>query len=205
MTEENKKSNDEILENIRKVLKEELLEIINEELREIIKQELKIALGKEPIQNPYEILQEWNKKAAEEIKIDLARMIEKNDAGKVELKFKKESERLNKKIDEIIGKVEDLREEERKKGLNLANPLNESKIFSYLPWLKNFTKRATRESNNWLGLLFAGVGVTFIGRGVWDASEELFSIQGSIIIGSFILGLVAWLERRKIFALFGQE
>jgi len=176
------------------------------EIRKVVKEEIKSYFEEPPEPNPYRTLEKWNKDAVEKIKKDFTDALgKKKRSVNFQNKLRAKSYNIDKMVDEVIGLIEEIREEERKKGTNLDNPLTESKIFRYLPWLKNFTKRADRKSNNWLGLLFVGIGLTFIARGFWDASEEMFSIQGSIITGAFTLSLLAWMERRRIFSLFGQE
>jgi len=80
-------------------------------------------------------------------------------------------------------------------------------IYRYLPW--NLGRRIImthkRGARNWLGLLITGAGIVLFWRGIWDGSPYFLSIQGSLIVGGVILILMAWLEKRRIFSIFGQE
>lgn len=84
----------------------------------------------------------------------------------------------------------------------ITNPL-----YRYLPWNlgRRIIKTHKRGARNWLGLLITGVGIVLFWRGIWDGSPYFLSIQGSLIVGGVILILMAWLEKRRIFSLFGQE
>ena len=148
---------------------------------------------------PYDKLTEWSEDAMTRIKKDIAKAIEEDD-DKMEKNARKKAREIDKMIDNVVGLIEHIKEEDSKEK-EFTNPLYPKRK---IPIIDRFRGQG-RGTRNWLGLLLTGIGLTILGSGVWGASEEFFSIQGSIVIGLIILLLTAWLERRRVFALFGQE
>ena len=201
MTVDNKQNKEEQLDNdtvnqIKEIMKEEINKAKLEILEEIRTDEHK--------KDPYKKLEEWNKDAMERIKKELTESVEKGDTRQ-QKRLEKNAEKMDIMVNKLIGLVEKIKEAEKRED-DSSNPLYQSKGNWWVLKLNRLIKRKhDRSTRNWLGLLFTGLGLLIISSGIWNASEEIFSIQGSILLGAIILGLMAWLERRKVFAVFGQE
>jgi hypothetical protein len=204
-------------DNIEK-LREEISTLIKEEIKKSqkeIKEKLDIIVEKfnplleeYEVTPPYEKLADWSQGAINQIKKDIAIAIEESD-DKKEKKARKKAQQIDKMINEVIRLTEKIREEESQEK-QFSNPLYPKPTIAKIPLIGKIPisgkfRGHGRGTINWLGLLLTGMGLGILGSGVWSATEHLFSIQGSIIIGLIIILLTAWLARRKVFALFGQE
>lgn len=153
--------------------------------------------------DPYKKLTKYSYEALNQVKKDLVKAVgankefDKNEANK-------KTAEITKMVNDVIKQIEKIKKQNEER-IEINNPLYPTKkLGRYFPaalrvWLHS------RGATNWLGFLLTGVGVLIFSRGIWDASAELFSIQGSLIIGATIIVLMAWLERKKIFAVFGQD
>jgi len=152
---------------------------------------------------PYKKLAKYSNEALNQVKKDLMKALEagnefdKNEANK-------KTAEITKMVNDVIKKIEKIKKQNEER-IEINNPLYPpKKLWRYFPATLR-PNLHSRGATNWLGFLLTGVGVLIFSRGIWDASAELFSIQGSLIIGATIIILMAWLERKKIFAVFGQE
>jgi hypothetical protein len=188
-----KKSQDEI-KGVVKRSQDEIIEKLSEKIKPIL-QDYEIA-------PPYETLTKWSGDAINQIKKDIAKAIQENNPKQEEI-AKRKAKKIDKMVDEVINLTEKIRNDEIK-NKEFLNPLYPNKRILKIPIIARLRGHG-RGTRNWLGLLLTGTGLGILGSGVWGATEIFFSVQGSIVIGLIILLLTAWLARRKVFALFGQE
>lgn len=153
--------------------------------------------------DPYKKLTKYSYEALNQVKKDLTKALEADNKFEIKEANKKTAE-ITKMVNDVIKMIEKIKKQNEER-IEINNPLYPpKKLGRYFPAVLR-PKLHSRGATNWLGFLLTGVGVLIFSRGIWDASETLFSIQGSLIIGATIIGLMAWLERKKIFAVFGQE
>jgi len=180
-------TNDESIKHLLKQNNEILLKGILKKLMEVNK--------KTQTEDPYDTLTKWSHDAITQIKKDVSNSIQ-DDKSSNEKKAQKQSDNVDKLLNKVVGLMEKIKKDDQ--DLKYENPFYPpSKVFS---WSKK--KRSARNS---LSLFMAGVGLIVLSSGIWEASGDILSIQGRIIIGAIMIAMTAWLERRKVFALFGQE
>ena len=153
--------------------------------------------------DPYKKLTKYSYEALNQVKKDLVRALERGSKFDIN-EANNKTAKITETVNDVIKIIENTkkRDEER---IEINNPLYPNKkLWRYLPAALRL-KLHSRGTTKWLGFLLTGVGVIIFSRGIWDASEALFSIQGSLIIGATIIILMAWLERKKIFAAFGES
>ena len=152
--------------------------------------------------DPYKKLTKYSYEALNQAKKDFVRAFWSGNKAGMRYAETKTAE-INEMVKDVIKIIEKTKKEDEKK-IEINNPLYpRKKIARYIPDIFHPRLHA-RGATKWAGFLLTGVGVLIFSRGIWDASETLFSIQGSIIIGVAIIILMAWLERKKIFAVFGE-
>jgi len=153
--------------------------------------------------DPYKKLAKYSYEALNQVKKDKVRAMQlgrnKSDIKDADTK----TSEIIKMVSDVIKNIEKIKKQDEER-IEINNPLYlRKKLLRYLPGTLRLNLHA-RGATKWAGFLLTGVGVIILSRGIWDASETLFSIQGSIIIGAAIIILMAWLERKKIFAVFGE-
>ncbi|RJQ23089.1 hypothetical protein C4565_11040 [Candidatus Parcubacteria bacterium] len=152
--------------------------------------------------DPYGKLTKYSYEAINQIKKDMINALAKGSKSSME-EANERARQITKMVNDVIKIIEKMkkRDEER---IEITNPLYpHKKILGKIPGTLRLNLHS-RGATKWLGFLLTGVGVLIFSRGIWDATEVLFSIQGSLIIGAAIIILMAWLERKKIFAVFGE-
>lgn len=177
-------------------LRKEVSKLRNDvsELSEILKQ-IQSSNKRSQLNDPYEKLTKWSHDAINQIKKDISDSIQSNDSKK-EKKSQKQADNVDKLLNKVVGLIEEIKRDDML--IKNDNPFYPpTKIFSL--------RRKQRSARNSLSLLMAGTGLLILSSGVWDAAGDFLSIQGRLIIGTIIVAMTAWLERRKVFALFGQE
>lgn len=176
-------------------LKEEIIEELSEKIESIL------ASQDEP--DPYKKLEAYSREAMIYVEDELARALKSGNKKEI-AKIKKKADKIDKMVDEMVKVIEKIKKDDHS-NIEFENPLYPAK------WPGRSTpaifrwKNYNRGARNWLGFLVTGVGLIILGRGIWDASAELFTIQGSIVIGAIMMGLMAWLERRKLFDVFAGD
>ena len=187
-----------------KGLKDEISEI-NEKLDELKDSISEIAEKTESQDDvdPYANLSVITQEAMNQVKRELANALQRGKKDEIDDARKKQNdvEKALTKIQEIVEQIKSQEEN----SIQYENPLYpKSRLHQLFPWIHH-SKSHKRSSRNWLSLLLAGVGLGLIFNGISEAASALQSIQGSLIMGTLILALLAWLEKRKVFALLGQE
>lgn len=153
--------------------------------------------------DPYKKLTKYSYDALNQVKKDLIKALETGNRFDIAAANKKTVE-IAKMVNDVIRMIERIKKQDEGK-VEINNPIYPAKkLWRYFPATLRLNLHS-RGATNWLGFLITGVGVLIFSRGIWDATSELFSIQGSLIIGAVIIVLMAWLERKKVFAVFGQE
>lgn len=188
-------------EEISKILETKLEGLKKEIVKEIIKEISKIEPQDEvtPLANLKKIFAEAEKQVTKQ----LALAYQLGDPKKIE-EAKKMQEKILVRLDEISKDIRQINEE-FETAAEIENPIIPKKWYHrWFPWLL-YGKGSVRSERNWIALLFAGVGLGLIFNGISEASSALQSIQGSLILGAIILALLAWLEKRRVFSLLGQE
>lgn len=149
---------------------------------------------------PYKRLRKYSYEAMNQIKKELTKALEKGNKNEINQAAEKAKE-IIKITEDVIKQIEKIKEQDEKR-IEVDNPLYPpKKLLGYLPATFR-PKLHSRGATKWLGFLLTGVGVVIFSRGVWEGAGEVFSIQGSLIIGAAIIILMAWLERKKIFSVF---
>jgi len=180
---------------IDKDLFKTILEQNNKNLVESILNEINSLYEKQTFPDPYEKLTRWSHDALSQIKKDISESIENNDV-KREIKSQTQADNVDKLLNKVVGLIEKIKKDDLL--IQNDNP--------FYPPTKTFSlRRKYRGARNSLSLLMAGIGLVVLSSGIWEATGELLSIQGRIILGTIMIAMTAWLERRKVFALFGQE
>ncbi|QLH02677.1 hypothetical protein C5F47_03425 [Nitrosopumilus cobalaminigenes] len=204
MTSEKKLTIDELHEEILRL--HEIVKTNQESIKKIVESnnalltkdllaKLESLNNKKKTYDPYDQLTEWSHNAINQIKKDISESIENNDAKK-EKKAQRQADNVDKLLNKVVGLIEKIKKDDLL--IEKDNP--------FYPPSKTFSlRRKYRGARNSLSLLMAGIGLIVLSSGVWEASGELLSIQGRLILGILMVSMTAWLERRKVFALFGQE
>lgn len=146
-------------------------------------------------EDPYEKLTKWSQDAMNQIKKNIAESIENNNS-KQEKRSQKQADNVDKLLNKVVGLIEKIKKDDVQ--IHDDNP--------FYPTTKPFSLiKKYRSARNSISLLMAGIGLVVLSSGIWESAGELMSIQGRLIIGTIMVAMTAWLERRKVFALFGQE
>lgn len=186
-------------------LKNEIAEILDARLNELKKEiadEITEKMKSQDVE-PYANLSIITQQAMNQVKRELADALQRGNQVAIN-NARKKQEDIQKTLKNIQKYVEQIKGEEEN-SVQFENPLYPKKrLYQIFPWLY-YRKSHKRSSRNWLALLFAGVGLGLIFTGIGEASLALQSTQGSLIMGTIILALLAWLEKRKVFSLLGQE
>ena len=152
--------------------------------------------------DPYKKLAKYSYEALNQVKRDLTNALEKGnelDINEADDKTKA----IIKMVDDVIKSLIKIKKQDEKR-IAISNPLYPyKKLLHFLPGTLRLNLHS-RGAIKWVGFLLTGVGVVIFSRGIWDAADTIFSIQGSLIIGAAIIILMAWLERKKLFAVFGE-
>ena len=189
---------EKLKDEIEQILKAGLNELKNE-----IVDEIKKKIESQEKVDPYAKLSIMTQEAMNQVRRELANALERGDYDEIENARNKQNdvEKTLSKIDEMIKQIKG----EEENSVQYENPLYPKKrLEQFFPFL-SYRKSHQRSSRSWVALLFAGVGLGLIFTGITEASLALQSIQGSLIMGTIILALLAWLERKKVFSLLGQE
>jgi len=152
--------------------------------------------------DPYGKLTKYSYEAINQIKKDMINALTKGSKSSIE-EANERAHQITKMVNDVIKIIEKMKKQDEER-IEINNPLYpHKKILGKIPGTLRLNLHS-RGATKWLGFLLTGVGVLIFSRGIWDATETLFSIQGSLIIGAAIIILMAWLERKKIFAVFGE-
>ena len=187
-------------------LKNEIVAILGTKLNELKKEivdEITKKMESQKDMDPYANLSVITQEAMNQVKRELANALQRGNQKEID-NARKKQEDIQKALTKIAQIVEQIKGEEEN-SIQYENPLYPKKrLHQVFPWVY-YRKSHKRSSRNWVALLFAGVGLGLIFTGIGEASLALQSIQGSLIMGTIILALLAWLERKKVFSLLGQE
>jgi len=196
INKESIQTNEESIQTNEESIKQ-LLKQNNELLLKDILKKLMAVNEKNQIEDPYDTLTKWSRDAITQIKRDVSNSIQDNDKSK-EKKAQKQADDVDKLLNKVVGLLEKIKQDDLL--IKNDNPFYPpSKLLSW-SWRKK-----QRSARNSISLLMAGIGLIVLSSGVWEASGDILSIQGRLIIGAIMIAMTAWLERRKVFALFGQE
>lgn len=185
-----------------KITKEEL-DALKKEIIDELSKKIDSILDSRDESDPYNKLEKYSREAMTFVEDELTRALKTGDPKKIN-KIKKKADKIDKMVDEIVQVIEKIKKEDHS-NIEFENPLYPA------TWPGRSTpaifrwKNYNRGARNWLGFLVTGIGLIILSRGIWDGAAELFSIQGSIIVGGIMMALMAWLERRKLFDVFAGE
>jgi hypothetical protein len=195
-------NNEELKKIISKIIKEEL-DNLKKEIIKDFSDKVESILESQTQSDPYKKLTKYSQEAMNQVKKDLTNAMEAGNEREI-AEAKKKADKIDNMIDEVVHLIEKIKKDEEGR-IEFDNPLYPTKrLYRFFPAVLRW-KSHERGARNWLGFLVTGTGLIIMSRGIWDASGELLSIQGSIIIGAIMVALMAWLERKKIFEVFGQE
>ena len=212
-------------ETIKKIA-EQVKELIDDDEQINIHEDFSIDLGKDELseeeqveRKPYLHLSKLYSNALRDIVKDIEKiMLQENKGSIIDIPTKikirgKVDDSLNQIVqgmDEVLRATYKIRDDEIKEK-EFRNPLYfkiqrpnienlRERFFNKLFYLR--IKKGN--TSNWLSLLIAGIGLITLWNGIEETIVYRLSAQGMIVLGISTLGLIAWLQRQKVFQIFGE-